>query len=229
MDGKAPGTIPYFLREQIRQLIIDGTLSPGQAVREQDLESRFSTSRSPIREALRMLEQSGLVTHTQRRGFKVTVYTEKEIIDQYKLRAELEAYAIMELAEVGELDELIERLKDCHARLGQAYAAHDALAYLTEIKNFYNEIVTCTNNKPLTEALSKLSEKAQPLRYNLISRRLDQSKSLEYTYQIIGALAGRDFTRAATLKREHVMINLPAILQAYAEARSKHKRLAAEA
>ncbi|MFA5487613.1 MAG: GntR family transcriptional regulator [Candidimonas sp.] len=223
MDAQAPGTIPYYLRERIRELIVDGTLRPGQPLREQDLESRFNTSRSPIREALRMLEQSGLVTHMQRRGFRVTVYTEKEIVDQYKLRAELEAYAILELEQLAdaERDSLIERLKACHARMGQAYAAHDAPAYLAEIRNFYSEIVACTNNKPLDEALSKLTEKAQPLRYNLISRRLDQSKSLEITYQIIEALAARNFTRAAALKREHVLMNLPAILEAYAEARGK--------
>lgn len=221
MDAKAPGTIPYYLREQIRELIINGTLRPGQPLREQDLESRFNTSRSPIREALRMLEQSGLVTHMQRRGFRVTVYTEKEIIDQYKLRAELEAYAILELEQAEDLDSLIDRLKACHARMGQAYAAHDAQAYLAEIRTFYQEIVACTDNKPLAEALSKLTEKGQPLRYNLISRRLDQSKTLEITYQIIEALAARDFAGAAGLKREHVLMNLPAILQAYAEARAE--------
>ncbi|EWM47089.1 bacterial regulatory s, gntR family protein [Bordetella holmesii 70147] len=65
---KAPATIPYFLQEQIRELIIDGTFAPGEPLREQDLEQRFGTSRSPIREALRLLELTGMVAHVQRRG-----------------------------------------------------------------------------------------------------------------------------------------------------------------
>ena len=219
MSFKTPETIPYYLQERIRELIIDGTLGPGQPVREQDLEARFGTSRSPIREALRLLEQSGLVTHAQRRGFRVTDYTEKEIIDQYKLRAELEAYAIMELRDATEIDILIVKLEACHARLALAYIAHEALAYLTQIRCFYDEIISHTHNKPLEQTLSMLSEKAQPLRYNLLSRRLVESKSLEYTYQIIKALSVKDFEGAAKLKHEHVLLNLPAILETYAQAR----------
>ena len=90
MDVKAPATIPYFLQEQIRELIVDGTIRPGQPLREQELEQRFGTSRSPIREALRLLELSGLVTHVQRKGFRVTLYSETQIRHLDLLRAELE-------------------------------------------------------------------------------------------------------------------------------------------
>lgn len=218
MDMKAPATIPYFLQERIRELIIDGTLRPGQPVREQDLEKRFGTSRSPIREALRLLQQNGLVTHMQRRGFRVTVFTEKEIADQYKLRAELEAYAIRELAEIEDLSELNAELAACHERLAAAFSNRDPMAYLSEIKNFYAAIAQHTGNRPLCEIQARLSEAVQPIRYNLLSRRLEDSKSVEYTRQIMEALKGRDFERAAQLKREHVLRNLPMVLAAYKEA-----------
>ena len=218
MDTQTPGTIPYFLQNQIRELIVDGTFRPGQAIREQDLEKRFGTSRSPIREALRLLEQGGLVTHVQRRGFRVTLYSEREIVNQYKLRAELEAYAIMQLAESGNLDPLLENLTSHHSRLSQAYINADARAYLSEIRSFYATIAAFSNNTPLCDVLLRLNETAEPLRYNLLLRKLSESKTLEYTRKIMEALAARKFERAAQLKREHVLLNLPSILKAYAQA-----------
>jgi DNA-binding GntR family transcriptional regulator len=221
MEMQTPGTIPYYLQNRIRELIVDGTFKPGQPIREQDLEKRFGTSRSPIREALRLLEQGGLVTHAQRRGFRVTLYTEREIVDQYKLRAELEAYAIKLLAEVDDLEPLLQQLNAHHALLGQAYVQGDARGYLSEIRQFYGAIAFYTGNSPLCSVLSKLSETAEPMRYNLLSRKLGESKTMEYTYQIIEAISARQFKQAAKLKREHVLGNLDSILQAYAEAQYK--------
>jgi DNA-binding GntR family transcriptional regulator len=214
-----PGTIPYFLKEQIRRSIVDGSFRPGQPLREQDLERRYASSRGPIREALRLLEQSGLVTHVQRRGFRVTLYNEKEIRDQYLLRAELEGYAIKRLAEIEDLKPLLADLVACRGRMAEAFDAHDAGKYLIEIRQFFDSIAQYLDNTPLCEALARLNETAEPLRYNLLSRKLGESKSLDYTHKMIEALKAGHFEQAAILKREHVLLNLPSILDAYRAAR----------
>ncbi|WP_066637095.1 GntR family transcriptional regulator [Bordetella sp. H567] len=227
MSDRTPETIPYFLREKIRALIVDGTFQPGQPLREQDLERRFGSSRGPIREALRLLEQTGLVTHMQRRGFRVTLYDDREIRDQYLLRAELEAYAIKQLADAGDLAPLLQTLKACRAQLEAAYKAHDARAYLTEIRRFYDAIAAYTGNRPLCNALARLNETAEPLRYNLLSRRLEESRTRQYMLRIIQALEAGRYEDAAALKREHVLMNLPSIIEAYAAARYHEQRSAA--
>lgn len=227
MQDRTPETIPYFLREKIRALIVDGTFQPGQPLREQDLERRFGSSRGPIREALRLLEQTGLVTHMQRRGFRVTLYDDKEIRDQYLLRAELEAYALKGLAEAGDLSPLLDILKGCQARLEAAYTARDPRAYLMEIRRFYDAIAAHTGNRPLCNALARLNETAEPLRYNLLSRRLEESRTRQYMQRIVQALAAGRFEDAAALKREHVVQNLPSIIRAYAAVRYQEQRSAA--
>jgi len=227
MEIKAPATIPYLLYEQVRQMIIDGTLAPGQPLREQELERRFGTSRSPIREALRLLEQTGLVTHMQRRGFRVTLYDDREIRDQYLLRAELEAYAIRQLSDAGDLGPLLQSLKACRAQLEAAYKARDPRAYLAEIRRFYDAIAAYTGNRPLCNALARLNETAEPLRYNLLSRRLEESRTRQYMLKIIQALEAGRFDEAAALKREHVLMNLPSIVDAYAAARYQERKAAA--
>lgn len=218
MNAPVPGTIPYFLQEQLRELIIDGTFRPGQPLREQELEKRFAASRGPIREALRLLEVRGLVSHTPRRGFRVKLYTDREIRDHYLLRAELEAFAIQQLAECDDLAPLLAELERCHDDLALAHASGDARRYLRDIRAFYSAISAYTGNGPLCEVLVKLNETIEPLRYNMVSRKLGESESLKYTRIIIDALAARRFDDAARAKRTHVLANLPNIIAAYAEA-----------
>jgi DNA-binding GntR family transcriptional regulator len=219
MGIKQPATIPYQLYERVRQMIIAGTMAPGQPLREQELERQFGTSRSPIREALRLLELSGLATHVQRRGFRVVLYSEREIRQLYLLRAELEAYAIMELAEHEDLEPLLARLRALHERLQRCSPDRGVIGYLTIVRSFFLEIVEFVCNRPLSEAVNRLNERCEPLRYNLYRRGFsDVGASAAYVARVIDALAPRDFGMAAAVRRECAHWILPLVLQAYAEA-----------
>jgi len=217
MEMKAPATIPYFLQEQVRRMIVDGTLRPGQPLREQELERRFGTSRSPIREALRLLELSGLVTHAQRRGFRVALYSEREIRHIYQLRSELEAYAIIRLAECGNLMPLLHELQALYERLQGCQSEESAQECLELTREFFNTIVRLNDNKPLTAALSTLNDRCDPLRHILLRRRATRTeKVVEGLGRILTVLRNNDLTRAAAIRREMTEDFLPLVLQAYA-------------
>ncbi|MFJ3464926.1 GntR family transcriptional regulator [Achromobacter spanius] len=218
MDVKAPATIPYFLQEQIRELIVNGTIRPGQPLREQELEQRFGTSRSPIREAMRLLELSGLVTHIQRKGFRVTLYTETQIRHLYMLRAELEAYCIRQVAEMPDVGALVAELGTLHEAIVAAMDRLDARGFIAASRDFYLAAARYTGNAPLTSMLSKLYEQIEPLGYMLARQSLEANKIPAYTDGIIQALGSRDFDRAAELTRRYVVEVLPEILRAYREA-----------
>ncbi|MGW8309087.1 MAG: GntR family transcriptional regulator [Achromobacter pulmonis] len=218
LDVKAPATIPYFLQEQIRELIVDGTIRPGQPLREQELEQRFGTSRSPIREALRLLELSGLVTHVQRKGFRVTLYTESQIRHLYKLRAELEAYCIRQVAEVDDISPLVAELQGYDAAIAAALAKRDVRAYIVAQREFYLAIARYTGNSPLADVLTRLYEQVEPLRYLRARQSMESNNLQAYPHGITQALASRDFDRAAELTRNYVLEVLPGILRAYREA-----------
>lgn len=218
MDIKASATIPYMLYEQVRKMIIDGTLAPGQPLREQELERRFGTSRSPIREALRLLELSGLVTHVQRRGFRVVLYSEQEIRQLYLLRAELEAYAIQNLAQQQDLDLLLARLRDTHERLLHCDPGRAVLSYLSTVRGAFLEIVDFVGDKPLREAVHRLNERCEPLRYNLFRRGFsDVGGSACFVGRVVDAITRRNFGCAAAVRRECAHWILPLVLRAYAE------------
>lgn len=218
LDVKAPATIPYFLQEQIRELIVDGTIQPGQPLREQELEQRFGTSRSPIREALRLLELSGLVTHIQRKGFRVTLYTETQIRHLYMLRAELEAYCLRQLADVADLAPLVAELRSYDEAIAVAMGKRDIRASIAACCEFYLASARYTGNTPLANMLSKLYEQVEPLRFLLARRTIETNNIQTYTQGITQALAARDFDGAAGLTRSYVLEVLPGILQAYRDA-----------
>lgn len=218
MEVKAPATIPYFLQEQIRELIVDGTIRPGQPLREQELEQRFGTSRSPIREALRLLELSGLVTHVQRKGFRATLYTETQIRHLYLLRAELEAYCLRQAVDTEDLAPLLGELDRHQGEIARALAAGDVRACISASCEFYLSAARSTGNTPLADMLSKLYEQIEPLRYLLARRSMAASNIAACTRRIIDAMAERDAEQAASVARGYLADVLPAVLDAYRDA-----------
>lgn len=218
LDVKAPATIPYFLQEQIRELIVDGTIRPGQPLREQELEQRFGTSRSPIREALRLLELSGLVTHVQRKGFRATLYTETQVRHLYLLRAELEAYCLRQAAVADDLAPLLGELRRHDGAIAAALAGGDVRACISAACEFYLAAARSTGNTPLAGMLSKLYEQIEPLRYLLARRSMASSAIQACTRGIVEAMAVRDVERAAFLARDYLADVLPAVVDAYRDA-----------
>src|SRR5437867_6791605 len=79
--------------ELIRQAILDGRLEPGSRLKEEELARELGISRTPVREALLMLQAEGLVDAVPNRGAMVRVHTPEDLDDLYQLRALLEGYA----------------------------------------------------------------------------------------------------------------------------------------
>ncbi|OZI77374.1 GntR family transcriptional regulator [Bordetella genomosp. 12] len=211
---KAPATIPYFLQEQIRDLIIEGTFAPGQPLREQDLEQRFGISRSPIREALRLLELTGLVVHVQRRGFRVRRYSQVEIRQLYALRAELAAYSIRELDGLISI-ELLQHLQACDREMARTHAAQDLRGYADSLREFYLIAVRHTGNTPLEDTLSRLYEQVEPMRYIVLRHALTHMAYDAFHREVLLALESGALLRAAEAARTHVMSHLPGMVQLY--------------
>lgn len=156
-------------------------LRPGQPLREQELEQRFGTRRSSIREALRLLELSGLVTRVQRKGFRVTLYSETQIRHLYKLRAELEVYCIRQVAEMDDSSPLVAELRGYNEAIAAAMAKGDVRVYIAALREFYLAGARFTGDAPLAEVLTKLYEQVEPLRYLLARQAMELNNLQTYT------------------------------------------------
>jgi DNA-binding GntR family transcriptional regulator len=212
-----PTTLPYHMMEQIRELIVDGTYKPGERLGEQELEARFSSSRSPIREALRLLEMQGLVVHLPRRGFRVREMTPREIHDLYELRAELEAMSVRHLRSVGDLSAVVARLKQSNEAMREAIENNDAWSHLNQNIAFHMAILDCSGNLPLKSTLLHLNTIAMPLRHNALRGRVSNNMTLRFHEQITEELEAGQIDAAAQTMHEHVMVSLPTVLRHYKE------------
>src|SRR5882762_11700652 len=98
---------------RIREMVLLGELLPGQRVAEAPLAERLGMSRTPVRQALPLLAQEGLLMEHETRGFVVRAFTEADIVDSIDLRGLLEGYAVRRLAERGASKSLIRELRAC--------------------------------------------------------------------------------------------------------------------
>lgn len=90
----SPSSLVELAVQRLRSEILSGALVPGERLIEEQLTRRFGTSRAPLREALRLLGQQGLVEHLPRRGVRVAELSTRDVDELYGLREVLERFAV---------------------------------------------------------------------------------------------------------------------------------------
>jgi DNA-binding GntR family transcriptional regulator len=188
--------------ELIRQAILDGRLEPGSRLKEEELARELGISRTPVREALLMLQAEGLIETTPNRGAVVRTHDADDLIDLYQLRALLEGYAARQAATRVSEDEL-ERLAESCDRF-DAIADDDVRELVRENMWFHSAIHSAAASPRLSGMVRSVIE--LPLVYkSYVWYSPDQKRiSAHYHHQITNALRLRDPDRAEALMREHV-------------------------
>jgi DNA-binding GntR family transcriptional regulator len=196
--------------QQIRQGIVEGVYRPGERIVEKRLADDLQLSRTPIREAIRMLQSEGLVHSMPNRGATVRALTAEDIGDLYEVRGRLEALA-GELAARRASAEQIDRLGAAEAAFAAAVRKmdiNDIAAIRTVFRlndEFHAIMLDGAHNGRLTQTLIRTVD--HPLvfqafrHYNLLAMR----RSAQFHRLIFEAIQAREPTRAANLVLEHVL------------------------
>ena len=189
--------------ELIRNAIIEGRLEPGRRLKEEELARELGISRTPVREALLMLQAEDLVVATPNRGATVRVHDAKDLHDQYELRALLEGFAARRAAERITPEEL-ELLSESCVRFDALRPDYDLRGDVRENLFFHNTILSVADSDRLTALVRKVIE--LPLVYNSYRwYSADQMRiSAHYHRQIVRALADADADRAELIMKEHL-------------------------
>jgi DNA-binding GntR family transcriptional regulator len=189
----------------IRRAILDGTLVPGQRLTEESLASDLRISRTPVREALRVLQAEGLVESTPYQGSTVRAYALDDLDDIYQLRALLEGYAARRAA-LRIDDEGVEKLRASVERLvALGDATDDNVAQIVdENLYFHTTILNIAGSLRLADMVRKVIE--LPLVYKAYHwYSPDQKRLSEHAHeQLVQVLASRDADRAELTMRAHV-------------------------
>jgi DNA-binding GntR family transcriptional regulator len=159
-----PSSIKEIAYENIKTQIIQGNLTPGSWLREQELADAMEISRAPIREAFNQLEREGFIEILPRKGAKVISISEKEVEDIFEIRETLESLAIQKSLKNISLEKLNQiTIKFERFKLKPAEKPI-RLEYLSLDKEFHDLLIQHCNNKMLINLLASIQEKVHWLR-----------------------------------------------------------------
>lgn len=146
--------LPKRIADQLRELIVRGTLPPGLQLRQMDLAERFQASRVPIREALKLLHGEGLVEHDPNRGFFVAPLSIDEARQLYRIRHLLEAELLSTVRwpTAAELAELRVQL----TQLESSLQGQDAPEWVARHRAFYRALFDLSPEKVLVAEVLRL-------------------------------------------------------------------------
>jgi DNA-binding GntR family transcriptional regulator len=163
--------------EKIRELLLAGTLRPGEHVREEWLSSRLGISRPPLREAIRVLVHQGLLERMPRRGVRVVSLTAADIHDIYSLRSVLDQFAL-ELGVPVRDPAMLEPLRAAVADMRAAAASGDHAPYVESNRQFHLALIRLGGNSRLTVTYELLMNQMQLLMSVNLSRESASDREL---------------------------------------------------
>lgn len=196
-------------------MILHGQLTPGQRVREVELAGSLGVSRTPVREALPILAQEGMLTQLDTRGFVVREFTVQEIMDAIDVRGVLEGLAARILAEQGPARRLLQALNECLREGDDIFAKRhlvesDEARYGDMNKQFHALIVQGAGSKVIADALERNSRIPFAAAHAIAFDRVDLRRMYEmlsYAHRqhhaIVQALENGESGRVSALMFEH--------------------------
>jgi DNA-binding GntR family transcriptional regulator len=211
-------TLHGQLASHLRDMIMEGVFKPGEKVQEQDLCDRFGVSRTPIREALRVLTAEGLLTLTPNRGARIALSTVEEIEELYPLIGAFEGLA-GELACSRITDAAIKRIQQLHEKMVAHYQKNEFVASKKINREIHEAIFEAAGNASLTAHYRNLMIRTHSIRYFVRKSPERWRQAIDDHEQIIRALQARDGARLGQILREHLQHKVGMIKEALAELR----------
>jgi DNA-binding GntR family transcriptional regulator len=187
--------------EGLRAAIVSGEYDPGEPLVEVVLAERYGTSRTPVREALRRLEQDGLVERGER-GMRVRTRSPEEILEIYEARIPLEAAAAGAAAERRTDLDLV-RIRRAAERMDDT-AADDVQAMATANRVVHEAIWAASHNGTLVDLLTRLNNHLTRYPATTLAAPGRWDEALREHVKIIAAIERHDRTAAADLARDHM-------------------------
>jgi DNA-binding GntR family transcriptional regulator len=202
-----PATLVEVASHRMRDAILSGELAPGEKIVEEQLCADFGISRAPLREALRLLAQQGLVEHLPRRGSRVAIWSPSDVLQLFALRHVLERHAIETALP---LADTAASLQPVCAALDQMRTAADDLDRDDAHRLFHAAVVGLADNRQLDIALEPILLKLQlPMAMNMReeARHHRARDGIERHRAILSALQTNDPAVVIAALQDHGHLN----------------------
>jgi len=190
------------LVESLRQMILEGELPPGIRVPEGDICAQFEVSRTPLREALKVLASEGLIVLLPNRGSMVSMVRVDEIADAFEVLAPLEEL-IGRLVIRRASDEQIQEIEAMHRDMCACHRADHRAQYFRLNQMIHNRLAQLAGNEVLEATYEALSRKIMRARSVANADRLRWTESVQEHEAFMQALKARDGRRFSKCLRQH--------------------------
>jgi len=189
--------------DRLRDMIVEGELAPGERIREQALCNRLGVSRTPLREAMKMLAAEGLVILQPNRGAVVSDPSPQDISDTFKVIGALEALAGECACERVKENDIAE-IRVLHYQMALHRTRGELREYFKLNQRIHEKLVELSGNRVLIETHRRLGGRIRRQRFvaNRFGSRWEQA--MQEHEQMLEALAARDGRRLAEVLRLHL-------------------------
>jgi DNA-binding GntR family transcriptional regulator len=200
---EVPIALAEHVAHHLRDLVVRGVLKPGEHIVERRLCREIGVSRTPMREALKLLRADGLVEISRNRGARVTDYSAEDAIALFEVIGALEGAAAERVA-AGLDEDALAHLEAMHAEMRSHYDAGRLDAYFGLNTAIHDAIVDGCGNALLAESRRRLMLRARQGRYMAIMDAERWRQAMNEHETLMVALRRRDPAKAGAVWREHL-------------------------
>lgn len=195
----------------LRTLIVEGALEPGRKLNERELSETLGISRTPLREALKVLAAEGLIDISPNRGASVSRLSATEIRDTFELLSNLEAFSGELACERITAVELAE-IKALHYAMLACRVNEDLPGYYRLNHQIHDRINLAARNAALRQTYLSVNRRLQALRFRSNFRKPKWDSAIHDHEEMLTALEARDGKRLAAILRQHLLDKRDAVL-----------------
>lgn len=196
---------------RLRTLLIEGRIAPGAKLNERELCEQLHVSRTPLREAIKLLSAEGLVDLLPNRGAVAVKLTEADVTHSFEVLAALEGLS-GELAAQRIADAEIAELRALHFEMMACHARRDLSGYYRLNARIHSAINEAAGNPVLAQTYRAINARVQSLRFRTNQDEAKWSHALAEHQQMIDALAARDGPRLRELLVAHLLAKHDTVL-----------------
>ena len=197
---------------RLRQRIVEGHLAPGAKLNERELSELLQVSRTPLREAIKMLAAEGLVALLPNRGAVVVQLSEQDVADAFEVIAGLEGQSGELAAQRISVAQLAE-IRALHYEMLAAFTRRDLATYYRLNALIHTHINAAAGNRVLTQTWANLNARLQALRFRSNFDEAKWQRAMQEHDRMIELLADRDAAGLRALMTAHLLHKRDAVLE----------------
>jgi len=206
VDQSKIKTVSEQIADILREDIFSGKFHPGAKLKEKEISELMNVSRTPIREAFRILQSDGLVEISTNKGVQVINITEEDVVEVCELRMILETHCIKKIIKTFDEDDFL-RMKETIKKTEEMLIKKDYFSYFTHSVNFHGYFMSLCQNERLNSAFLNARNSIRCAQMVLGKSQTFFRNAINLHKEILQSIKEKNLDRSVKLMRKHLQSN----------------------